>query len=188
MNTNREMIAANSIEPDATRRLHAVAPFRLIGGRAVIDANGRVVLRAVRGEILDCDAYTMHDDTAGAWTAVQGDDNAHAICAALNRADALAEALLSYVCAVRYGKQNVNPAEWETHIDWATLERRAQEALADHAGIAAPRALNRADKLADALRALLRVIAEPTYDDVEGALDRIAEHAEGARQTLEENA
>lgn len=41
----------------------------------------------------------------------------------------LAEALRAYVTTVDHGKRLVNPEEWESHLDWAKLERDAKAAL-----------------------------------------------------------
>lgn len=42
-------------------------------------------------------------------------------------------ALQAYVLSVDYAKRKVNPEEWETHIDWANLERGAKLAMDEYA-------------------------------------------------------
>lgn len=44
----------------------------------------------------------------------------------------LYSALQAYVLTVDYGKSKVNPEEWESHLDWATLERNAKAAMEKH--------------------------------------------------------
>lgn len=81
MNANN--IEANSYAPDASRPLHGVAPFRLISGRGIVDARGRLVA-TVRGEsFVDAKGYVIRDRHNG-FKPIEADDNAHAVCAALN--------------------------------------------------------------------------------------------------------
>lgn len=79
-------IEANSYAPDQLRaNLHVSGPFRLIGGRGIIDSRGRVIAYATAGETLD-DSGRIRSWLAGRGdvSAFQADEHAHALAVMLN--------------------------------------------------------------------------------------------------------
>lgn len=79
-------IEANSYAPDPLRdTLHVSGPFRLIGGRGIIDSRGRIIAYTVAGETLD-DSGRVRSWRAGRGdlSACCADDHAHALAGLLN--------------------------------------------------------------------------------------------------------
>lgn len=79
-------IKDNSYAPDRLRdTLHVTGPFRLIGGRGIIDSQGRIIAYAVSGETLD-DSGNVRKWVAGRGdlSACCADDHAHAFAGMLN--------------------------------------------------------------------------------------------------------
>ena len=96
--TTAHAIATYSVAPDS-RRLVAAAPFRVIAGRGIVDACGRLIATAHARRMLDGSGYVVDayeneqlaEHHPRALSPCDADGNAHAIAAALNAAHALQE-------------------------------------------------------------------------------------------------
>jgi hypothetical protein len=106
---NTKTINAHSVPADASRALHGVAPFRVIAGRGIVDAHGRLVCTARCGGTMDAHGFIVRDPDGLTFT--DADDNAHAIAHALNDADSLAQALRACV-KVLDDKGGTSPQDW----------------------------------------------------------------------------
>jgi hypothetical protein len=80
--------------PDASRKLTAALPLRVIAGRGLVDACGRLILNAhARRSVDDSGNACEASESDGALSPTQADANAHAVAHALNNAPRLADAL-----------------------------------------------------------------------------------------------
>jgi hypothetical protein len=123
MNTNAKAINENSVSADPSRAFHGVAPFRVIAGRGIVDARGRLVATCKARALLDAKGYVV--DSHDGFSNVQGDDNTHGIAHALN--------IAAMVPALVDGKPEALPERWrvtwEIDSDAATPEDAAREAV-----------------------------------------------------------
>lgn len=95
---NTKTINAHSVPADGSRAFHGVAPFRVIAGRGIVDAHGRLVCTARCDGTMDAHGFIVHDPDGLKFT--DADDNAHGIAHALNvspHAASLAQALRACV-------------------------------------------------------------------------------------------
>lgn len=85
-------IESNTFAPDASRTLTATPPFRIMAGRGIVDACGRVILHCDARRIMGDDGYTrdayeseaLADYNVHALSPTQADANVHAIAHILN--------------------------------------------------------------------------------------------------------
>jgi hypothetical protein len=123
-------ILENSVTPDATRAATIAYPLRVISGRGLVDACGRVILRAHARQLLTADGGTPYSSEAdGALSPCEADANAHAIAHTLNNAELMRQALQAYVLTLDYMQRTVNAEEWATHGNWSRLAADANAAL-----------------------------------------------------------
>ena len=85
-------IEINSYAPDPLRdTLHVVGPFRIIAGRGIIDASGRIIARCIAGETMEPSGMVREWRAGrGDLSACCADDHAHAIAGMLNNPQAWA--------------------------------------------------------------------------------------------------
>jgi hypothetical protein len=172
-------IEANSVPADPCRAMTAALPLRVIAGRGLVDARGRIIATARCDGAMDAHGYIVHDADRGL-TFTQADANAHAIAHALNNAPRLADALRDYVRTIEHLQRVTNPEEWATHGDWSTLAMRARAALSGETVTPA------ASPVADALRELVNACDDNNEFAAYGGQEETA--LENARAALGETA
>lgn len=149
-------IEKNSVPADPSRKLTGTAPFRVIAGRGIVDAEGRVIANCQARRMLDNKGYVVEAwrDGDAPIQPAEADDNAHGIAHALNVHDAMRAGL-------RYILEAANAASvGALHSDTFSAERVAQWARDAMNGLfpcgEPPTVTNGpADALRDAVRAAL---------------------------------
>jgi hypothetical protein len=144
-------IEKNSVPADASRPLTATLPLRVIAGRGIVDAQGRVIANCQARMLLN--GIPEWSPTAG-YTFAEADDNAHGIAAMLNAHADVCNANDAMRAGLRYILEAANAASvGALHSDTFNAERVAQwarDALQGMAPCGEP-PTSAADKLAGAL-------------------------------------
>lgn len=99
MNATQKQIEVNTYPADPARPMHGVAPFRLMSGRGIVDARGRVIATVRADSVMDAKGYAIRD-RHNAFTPIEADDNAHGIAAALNIAHGMRDAIRAAVATI----------------------------------------------------------------------------------------
>lgn len=145
-------VEKNSVPADPSRKLTGTAPFRVIAGRGIVDAEGRVIAHC-QARAVEEDGITTWAPSAG-FTFAEADDNAHGIAHVLNAHDAMRAGL-------RYILEAANAASvGALHSDTFSAERVAQwarDAMNGMFPVGEPPTVTNgpADALRDAMRAAL---------------------------------